>query len=199
MRLLRDPRDTAAHPGSGKGAHAHLHGRFAAGGKLLAGMALPALLMAGCSDSGTGGAPSPPASRSSSMRTVPMTVVSQGGQTLAFVPVTIGGHGPYQFILDTGASTSVVDEGVVSALHLARTGAKESVQGVVGQAKVPLVRIPDWKVGSVKLAPAEPAAVNLASPDRGLKIQGLLGSDLLKKFGHITVDYSGHALRLPAS
>jgi hypothetical protein len=128
-----------------------------------------------------------------------MTVISQDDRTLAFVPVTIGGHGPYQFILDTGASTSVVDDGVASALHLARTGAKESIRGVVGQERVPLVRVPDWKVGDVKLAPAEPAAVHLASQGRGLKVGGLLGSDLLKRFRHITIDYSGHALRLPAA
>src|SRR5690242_9228826 len=50
-------------------------------------------------------------STSGSPTTIAVTVLrGQDGTVLVLVPVTISDHGPYDFVLDTGASVSLIDE-----------------------------------------------------------------------------------------
>lgn len=129
-------------------------------------------------------------------RTVPLQVVKQGDRTLALVPVRIGGHGPYRFALDTGASSSAVDRDLAEQLGLRRTGQKVSISGVAGSATVPIVRVDHWKVGDVRLSPQRLTAIDLGSPRNGEQLNGLLGSDVLNDFASITVDYDDETLTL---
>ncbi|MFE9646731.1 aspartyl protease family protein [Streptomyces sp. NPDC006365] len=131
-------------------------------------------------------------------REVPLRVVEQGGRTLAFVPVSIEGRGPFSFALDTGASTSVVDENVAERVGLERTGERRSVSGVLGTGEVPVARVDQWEVGDVRLDPGEVTVIDLGPPRGGGGIQGLLGSDVLSDFGSITVDYDDGVLTIPA-
>ncbi|MEU9734844.1 retropepsin-like aspartic protease [Streptomyces sp. NPDC048002] len=120
---------------------------------------------------------------------VPLRVVEQGGRTLAFVPVSIEGQGPFSFALDTGASTSVVDDDVADRVGLERTGERRPVSGVIGSGEVPVARVDRWEVGEIRLDPGEVTVIDLGTPGGGRGIQGLLGSDVLSDFGSITVDY----------
>ncbi|MFD1658163.1 aspartyl protease family protein [Streptomyces caeni] len=156
-------------------------------------------LSAGCGGWGGEGERQRPTPGSSAVRDVPMKVIQREGQTLALVPVSIQGHGPYVFVLDTGASSSVVDDDVASSLGLPRTGEKQTISGVVGSEKVPFARLADWRVGDVELGASTPAVVDLDRNGKRTGAKGLLGSDVLSRFGHITVDYAGGKLRLPAS
>ncbi len=156
-------------------------------------------LAAGCSGTGDerrSPSPSHQSPVSATERTVPLQVVHRGGRVLAFVPITIDGHGPLLFALDTGASDSVVDKGVASTLNLHQAGHVD-ISGVVGQRSVPLVKVGHWDAGSVRLPSDTLAVIDLAGPERG-GLQGLLGSDVLSKFGTVTVDYRAEKLRLPA-
>ncbi|WP_172639084.1 retropepsin-like aspartic protease [Streptomyces tailanensis] len=132
------------------------------------------------------------------MREVPLRVVEQGGQTLAFVPVSIEGEGPFMFALDTGASSSVVDEDVADRVGLERTGERRSVSGILGTGQVPVAVVDQWKVGDVRLDPGEVTVIDLGPPREGGGIQGLLGSDVLSDFGSIAVDYEDGVLKIPA-
>ncbi|MBT2367271.1 retropepsin-like domain-containing protein [Streptomyces sp. ISL-10] len=132
------------------------------------------------------------------VREVPLRVVEQGGQSLAFVPVTVEGEGPFMFALDTGASTSVVDEDVADQVGLERTGERRSVSGILGTGQVPVARVDQWKVGDVRIEPGEVTVIDLGPPQGGSGLQGLLGSDVLSDFGSITVDYDDGVLKIPA-
>ncbi|MEZ3180900.1 retropepsin-like domain-containing protein [Streptomyces pimonensis] len=132
-------------------------------------------------------------------REVPLKVVEQGGRTLAFVPVSFEDRGPYMFALDTGASTSVIDEDVAGRIGLERTGERRPVSGILGTGEVPVVRVDQWKVGDLPLAPGELTVIGLGPPRGGGGIEGLLGSDVLSDFGSITVDYDDGVLKIPPS
>jgi hypothetical protein len=127
---------------------------------------------------------------------VPLDVVEGGnGGTLAFVPVTIHGQGPFTFALDTGASHSVVDAGIAEQIGLEHTDAPAEVTGVAGAATATPVQVDHWQVGGVDLGARTVLALDLAH-NGGLSLQGLLGSDVLNEFGTVTVDYDAATLTL---
>jgi hypothetical protein len=133
---------------------------------------------------------------------VPMEVVTgPDGSALAFVDIYIRGQGPYTMVLDTGASRSVISPEIVEELGLPLSGETAQVTGVTGQAEVELVEVDDWSLGDETL----PAATIVSHPLPQMSgpsflgeimgtaplqnMQGLLGSDVLRQFGAVTVDY----------
>lgn len=123
---------------------------------------------------------------------IPVRVVTTGRATLVMVPVKVNGRGPYEFILDTGASTSTVDRALVNRIGLPRTGETAKVRGVTGTSIVPLVRLRSWTLGGQRLA-----GRNLTVTDmRQQNVFGLLGSDELRRFGRVAVDYQRKRLIL---
>lgn len=116
---------------------------------------------------------------------LPMRVVTNTGGTLVFVPIQVNGRGPYEFVLDTGSSNSSVDRSLVGRLDLPRTGQRHRVQGVTGSGTVPIVKIRRWTLGGVPLR-----ASSLAVVDLGMNVSGLLGSDELRHFGSVTLDFT---------
>lgn len=123
---------------------------------------------------------------------VPMTVVHPGAGTLALVPVTLDGHGPMMFVLDTGSSTSVVDHNVAQQLSLPPVGRARKVAGVSCGTTTQPFHIESWQVGAVGLPAQNLDGIALAIPG----LTGLLGSDVLYRFGTITVDYANGRLVL---
>ncbi|WP_246203864.1 retropepsin-like aspartic protease [Streptomyces tailanensis] len=107
-------------------------------------------------------------------------------------------RGPFKFALDTGASTSVVDDDVADRVGLEPTGERRSVSGVLGSGQVPVAQVGQWEVGDVRLDPGEVTVIDLGPPGEGGSIQGLLGSDMLSDFGSITIDYDDSVLTIPA-
>ncbi|MEV5754630.1 retropepsin-like aspartic protease [Actinoallomurus sp. NPDC052308] len=116
---------------------------------------------------------------------LPMRVVRNGGGTLVFVPIRVNGMGPYEFVLDTGSSNSSVDRSLVRRLALPRTGQEHRVQGVTGSGMVPIVKVRSWTLGGVPLR-----ATSLAVVDLNMGVAGLLGSDELRHFSSVTLDFS---------
>jgi hypothetical protein len=148
--------------------------------------AVAVLVLAGC-----GGSSTPTGSFE-----VPIDVVKHGTQVIALVPVTIDGHGPYTFALDTGASQSLVDSDVARQLRVRRTGASHPVAGITSVTNVATIRVEHWRVGKVQLPATTVVEANLpfGSADGG--VQGLLGSDMLSAFDVVTIDYGHGVLRL---
>ena len=121
---------------------------------------------------------------------IPVRVLTTGRATLVMVPVKINGRGPFEFILDTGASTSTVDRALVRRLALPRTGQTARVRGVTGASVVPLVRLRSWTVGGQSLAGRNLTVTDMGEPG----IFGLLGSDELRRFGRVVIDYQRRRL-----
>jgi hypothetical protein len=113
-------------------------------------------------------------------------------QTLALVPVFIDGHGPLPFALDTGASRSLISASLAVQLHLPARGSAGMLQGVTGAASAENFAVASWRAGAIRLPPSMIAAIG--SPAAGVVSKlhgpvGLLGSDVLSRYGKIAIDY----------
>jgi predicted aspartyl protease len=158
--------------------------------KLLVTLITALMAAAGCA---VVGEQPPPAEDGASVK---LRVIEAQGTALALVPVHIKGKGPYQFLLDTGASVSTIDEELAKDLDLEFTGETADVMGIGGRVNVQLIRVERWKIGTVALDPGRMAALDLRQDQRG--VSGLLGSDVLRDFGRVTVDYQRERLVIPA-
>lgn len=125
---------------------------------------------------------------------VPIVVLhSKSGGTVVAAKVIIHGH-PFAFLIDTGASVTLVNPTIARRLHLKTVGKPHSFCGVTGCAKARRVRLNNWSIGGQAL----PNVVVSSSPITGASGFGfgLLGSDVLSKFGSITIDYANKRMGL---
>lgn len=130
---------------------------------------------------------------------VPLLVVEgRSGSTLALAPVFINGQGPFAFALDTGASHSVIDQELAEELKLPAAGPNVKVTGVATTAEAEQLQMDSWRVGDVPLPGNTIVSLGMAQTNHGVKLRGLLGSDVLSRFGAITVDYDRQRLFLRA-
>lgn len=116
---------------------------------------------------------------------VPLAVDDRGG---IVVDVRVNGDGPFRFLLDTGASRSIVSDEL--ARHLgAPVVAKSEVVTSAGSTMHLVVRLASVELPFARataiVAPVIPAA-RLAMLGRG--VRGLLGQDFLSAFNY-TLDY----------
>jgi predicted aspartyl protease len=126
-----------------------------------------------------------------STTTVKVTILrGTGGSTLIEAPVTINSHGPYHFIIDTGASVSVVDTALADQLGLPVVGVGQPVSGVGGVETATPIQVNAWQLGKLKLPAAAVVKGDLPGTEHGQGLQGLLGSDILSRFGKVSIDYS---------
>ena len=130
---------------------------------------------------------------------VPIQVLTTRGETMVLVPVKVNGRGPYDFVLDTGASSSTVSRSLMRRLRLPRTGSTAHVRGVAGDTVVPLVTLSRWTIGGQRLHGRSMPVLDLGGDFGTGQVGGLLGSDELRRFGAVKVDYKHERLVLRAS
>ena len=157
--------------------------------------ALAAAVLAGCGVVvGRGSLSEPPEEVGSGE--VAMQIFSDPtGSTLLLVPVSFGDAGPFQFILDTGASRTVIDPELAGELRLT-TGATARGRGMVAEFQGELVDVESWRVGDIALQPRTIVAAQLPEAPQGPAFRGLLGSDVLAGFGAVRIDYDRKILTL---
>ena len=128
---------------------------------------------------------------------VPLTVSVVAGQVAETVDVCIGNQGPFPFILDTGAGESTIDAGLAHRLHLASAGAATEFAGVGCTGTARPVSVGAWSLDGVVLAPQQLTAATLPQMGGKGEPDGLLGSDVLSRFGGVRVDFGAGSLVLP--
>jgi aspartyl protease len=132
--------------------------------------------------------PAEPVTLERGLRRIPARVAAH---RLLVVPVTVNGTGPYPFLLDTGATSSMVDEDLARDLGLPPAG--RTVQETTTAAgTADLVRA-TVRLGSVErcgdVIRASLAAVRAVDPE----IRGIVGQDVLR-LANWWLDYRGAAL-----
>lgn len=154
-------------------------------------------LLAACSVQLTpqgGGSPS----SSASGVTIPVkVVVGQNGATVILLPVTIDGSGPYNFALDTGASTSLVDTPLAQRLNLQPVGTPAPISGIASTTPAQPIRITHWHIEGLTLPADTAVAADLSGSERGSGLQGLVGSDVWRQLGTVTINYNAQTLTVP--
>jgi hypothetical protein len=127
---------------------------------------------------------------------IPITVSTVAGQVAETVNVCVDGQGPYPFIIDTGDGESLIDAHLAARLHLAHDGPESEFAGVGCTGTAQPVKATSWSVAGVALTPQDLTAATL--PDFGTRGEpvGLLGSDVLSRFGAVRLDFTAQTLTL---
>jgi predicted aspartyl protease len=130
---------------------------------------------------------------------VPLTVSVVAGQVAETADVCIGGKGPYPFVLDTGAGQSTIDAGLARTLGLPSAGPATEFAGVGCTGTARPVSVGAWSLDGIPLGAQQLTAATL--PQMGGKGEpvGLLGSDVLSRFGGIRIDFAAGALVVPGA
>lgn len=128
---------------------------------------------------------------------VPIRLAGPGDAAL-LVPVRINGQGPYDFILDTGATLTCVDQRMADSLGLpearGRIGMGTGIRGGTGSMR--LVEIDSVAVGEARAEGLTGCAVDLEQfRATGLEVHGLLGLNFLTEF-RVTLDFAAERLTL---
>lgn len=128
---------------------------------------------------------------------VAMRLAGPGGAAL-LVPVRVNGQGPYDFVLDTGATLTCVDSALADSLALpearGQLGVGAGVQGTEGSMR--LVVLDSIAVGSARAEGLTGCAIDLAQlQSLGLEVRGLLGLNFLSSF-RVTLDFAADRLTL---
>jgi predicted aspartyl protease len=113
------------------------------------------------------------------------------------VQAKINGQGPYDFVLDTGATFTCLDDELATQLKLPEwKGPLGTVVVGPGGGGMKLLEIETLEVGGAKASGLTVCAVDLdkiAPP--GLGIKGLVGLNFLKSY-RVTIDFEKRSLRL---
>jgi predicted aspartyl protease len=119
-----------------------------------------------------------------------------GAQPLILLPVEVNGEGPFEFILDTGAGTSLLSSELGKKLSVKVIGSKQG-QSAGGAISVSLAKVSSLAAGSAKVDDVDVGLVDLSHIGKtvGAKIDGDLGYNFLKHF-RITLDYRNNEIRL---
>ncbi len=118
---------------------------------------------------------------------------AKDGETLALARVIIHGRA-FPFLIDTGSSKTLVDIALARKLHLTTVGKPIKVTGVGCTSSASKVRLSRWSIAGQPL-PSIVATSSVVAGADGHAF-GLLGSDVLSRFGTISIDYAHGELTL---
>lgn len=119
-----------------------------------------------------------------------------GAQPLLLVPVEANGRGPFSFILDTGAGTTLLAPELAASLGVRSTG-KKTGQSAGGAVEVHLGTLDSLGVGGLMRSNLEIAIHDLSPISRtvGASLDGDLGYNFLKDY-RLRLDFVACELRL---
>jgi hypothetical protein len=139
----------------------------------------------------TGPMSPPPAAltQGESGTTVPLTVMPMQGDVSLVVAIRFADGPRRNFVVDTGSSQSVVASSVAHEQSLRRTNLAQRQSTVCSVITVPLVHSGAWSVPSLALHSQLIDSTNFGDGLSGT--QGLLGSDQLRRYGWVVLDYAG--------
>lgn len=113
------------------------------------------------------------------------STISEGHMIL---PVKINGKGPFQFILDTGASHICISQQLSEKLKL--SGLNSDVMGIHGTFETEITELRSVALGKARRLKLLAAMMDISHVQEslGIEVDGILGYDFLKKF-KILIDY----------
>lgn len=162
--------------------------------RLLA-VAIPTLAIssAGCTAGGLG-PPAEPAQTTPGE--IAFELAGPGGAVIV-VPVRINGQGPYDFVVDTGATFTCVDQELAEALSLPeQPGSVAFGAGIGGSGSVKIVEIDALEVGTARAEDTMAAVIDLSTiKQSGIEVRGLIGLNFLKAY-RVTFDFERNVLKL---
>jgi predicted aspartyl protease len=117
-------------------------------------------------------------------------------QPLILVPTSLNGRGPFNFILDTGAGTSLVSLDLAQQLAIQTEQVKEGTSAG-GKVRLALGTVESLAVGQARQAYVQVGMIDLSDLGRvvGARIDGDIGYNFLKSYV-MMIDYRRSVLEL---
>ncbi len=106
--------------------------------------------------------------------------------SLVVIPVTVNEHGPYKFLLDTGASHTLLSASVANRLKVPK-GYSKTLFSAGGNVPVTMRTLETMQIGNVRMKHPEIAVGNFDLLNT-LQVDGIFGADYLRKF-KVSIDY----------
>ena len=133
------------------------------------------LTVAASADAQTPAAPAPPTGDEPQIEITETLDLSIDRTERMTVPVSIGGQGPYSFIVDTGSERTVIARELAERLGLG-DGRTATVYSMTEASRINTVVIPELEVGQRTISQIHAPALSR----RNLGAEGLLGIDSLR-------------------
>jgi len=116
---------------------------------------------------------------------------------LVIVKAWINETGPFNFILDTGASLTIISPEVAKQAGIQSQGQKATAIGAKGKIAARVVRLKSLRIGCVETRNLAVAVMNLItlSGPINLSLGGIIGYNLLRRY-RLTLDYRTRTLSL---
>lgn len=118
------------------------------------------------------------------------------GGPLVVVAVCVNGQGPYPFAVATGQGTSVVSPALKQSLKLPASASSATVLGATCQTTAPTTSVQSVSLAGISLAPQAFLVATVPGLGARLAPVGIIGSDVLARFGAVRVDYRTKMLTL---
>lgn len=114
---------------------------------------------------------------------------------LILIQVSVNGTEGMHFLLDTGASVSVINESMVDELGLEQKGRLVEVIGAAGRAEASFTKVESIAMPGLELVNQQLLAVDLDPflPYVGRRVDGILGFDFISRFV-VKIDYEKRTL-----
>ena len=116
---------------------------------------------------------------------------------LMMLDVEVNGFGPFNFVLDTGASFCVLTPDTARAAGVLRAAKIPTAIGAGGRVNAGLAKLRTLRLGPHEARNLEVALISLDEVEKhvGVKVAGLIGYNFLKKY-IVTIDYPARRLWL---
>lgn len=115
------------------------------------------------------------------------------------VNACIEGAGPFPFVIDSGSSFSVINKELSRRFHLHQVGATQRAAGIACSATVVPEQLGSWSVGRLALRPQVVFSASLPNLEPNQPLAGVIGSDVLSRFGSVRIDYQKRTVSLGAT
>lgn len=152
--------------------------------------------IAGASSSASGGCAAKPVT---GPKVLKLKILDTSAGKVPTVSVCIDGKGPYRFLVSTGTGSSVVTPALARKLHLNKSGDDTAVRGVTCVASAPSAKVRKWSMSGAKLDAQRLLVAKIAVPGASRAPKGIIGSDVLERFGAVRIDYVKSRLTLLGS
>jgi predicted aspartyl protease len=122
--------------------------------------------------------------------------IAGDAQPLLLLPVHVNGRGPFEFVFDTGASTTLLTPDLAAELEIKSTGAKQGMTAG-GRVGVQLGTVESLRLGEAQRDKVDIAITDLSAISRaiGTNLDGDLGYNFLRHF-RLTIDFRAQELKL---
>jgi hypothetical protein len=128
-------------------------------------------------------------------RSISIQVVTASSAKFAFAGVCLGSSGPFPFMIDTGTTRTVIATATARSIGLEGAGTGPNFEPLgCAPTRPQTAHVTSWSLGGIELRPQVVLTMPIATFIPGIQLAGIIGADVLARFGAIRLDYSSQVL-----